>query len=198
MANAAGGAILYGISERASAADAASGLRFTDADAEIRRLSQVVQSGVEPRIAGIRFSTITLEDGDVLAVDVPQSFDAPHRYLFSGHSKFVQRVGTHVSELTYDQLRAAFDRSNQRLASIRQEWLADFGLTRLWRALPQRPICVIRLSSLLSADGRQTVDPQDAMSRWSDLIQSSWYGGSPSYNYEGLVVAPSRDDTLES
>ena len=198
LANAAGGAMLYGVSEAGGVAEAVTGLRFPDADAEIRRLSQILESGVEPRVSGVRFATISTADGDVLAIDVPQSFDAPHRYLFNGPSKFVQRVGTHVSELTYDQLRSAFDRSSQRISSIRDEWAKDFALSHVWKPLEAGPVCVLRVSSLLSADARQVIDPQIAYNEWDQLIQSDWGGGSPAFNYQGLVAAPGRSDALRA
>lgn len=196
MANAAGGAILFGVNEKSGAAESLSGLQLADPDAEIRRLSQILESGVEPRLAGVQFCPFKLGDSDVLVVNVPQSFDAPHRFLFNGHSKFVRRVGTHVSELTYDQLRAAFDLSSERISRIREQWAIDFSLSRLWKRLREGPVCVLRLSSLVSADGRQTIDPQDARNRWTDLIQSEWAGGSPAYNYEGLIAAPGHEDSL--
>lgn len=194
LANASGGAILFGVVEEGGKAESLSGLQLTDPDAEVLRLSQILESGIEPRVAGIQFAPLTLGESDVLVVDVPQSFDAPHRYLFNGHSKFVQRSGIHVSELTFDQLRSAFSRSNERVLRIREQWASEFGLAKAWKPFRDGPVCVLRVSSLLAADGRQVIDPQTAQGFWSNLIQSDWGGGSPIYNYEGLVVAPGRHE----
>lgn len=192
LANASGGAILFGVVEKGGKAEALAGLQLSNSDAEVLRLSQILESGIEPRVAGIQFTPLKLGESYVLVVDVPQSFDAPHRYLFNGHSKFVQRSGTHVSELTFDQLRSAFNRSSERVSRIREQWASDFGLAKSWKPFRDGPVCVLRVSSLLAADGRQIIDPQTAEGFWSSLIQSDWGGGSPIYNYEGLIVAPGR------
>jgi Putative DNA-binding domain len=190
MANAAGGTILFGIEERSAAATKLKGLRIEEPDAEIRRLAQVIESGLEPRLGGVRFTKIVLPDGDVLALDVPESFDSPHRFLFNGHSKFVKRMGTHITELSYDQLRAAFDRSSGRLKRIRSDWGEDFSLSSNWRPIVRGPVCVIRLSPLISADGFQVIDPKSAHEHWMNLIFPGWGGGSPAYNYQGFAVFP--------
>jgi hypothetical protein len=194
LANASGGAILFGVAEEGGKAESLAGLQLSDPDAEVLRLSQILESGIEPRIAGIQFAPLKLGDSDVLVVDVPQSFDAPHRFLFNGHSKFVQRSGTHVSELTFDQLRSAFNKSHERLERLRAQWADAFSLEHVWKPLRRGPVAVLRVSSLLSADNRQVIDPQAATENWSDFIRSDWGGGSPIYNYDGLAIAPSRND----
>lgn len=188
MANAEGGAILFGVNEKSGAAETLSGLLLADPDAEIRRLSQMLESGVEPRLSGVQFNSFKLGDSDVVVVDVPQSFDAPHRYLFNGHSKFVQRTGTHTSELTYEQLRTAFTRTSARIEKLRQQWVEHLELKKLWRPMLPGPVCIVRLASLMAADERQVIDPKDAYDHWDKLIFPDWGGGSPSFNYEGLVA----------
>lgn len=190
MANASGGAILYGIEENSAAAINLRGLAISDPDAELRRLSQIVDAGIEPRISGIKFSFFRLPDGDVIVVEVPESFDSPHRYTVNGNSKFVRRMGTHTSELSYDQLRTAFDRSSKRIERIRTEWNRDHSLSGLWKPIVSGPVCVTRLSPLLSADGFQMVDPRKAEESWDRLILARWGGGSSAYNYQGLAVYP--------
>ena len=198
LANAAGGAILYGISEKAGAADSLAGLKLSDADAEVRKLSQILESGIEPRIAGIQFATMSLGESDVLVVDVPQSFDAPHRYLFNGHSKFVQRTGSHVSELTFDQLRSAFSRTSGRIEKLRQQWNEQITLRNLWRPMIDGPVCIVRLASLMAADERQVIDPKSAHEHWAKLIFPDWGGGSPAFNYEGLVAYQARRNETQA
>jgi hypothetical protein len=198
LANASGGAILFGVVEEKGAAESLAGLRLDDPDAEVRRLSQILESGIEPRIAGIKLAPISLGDSDVLVVDVPESLDAPHRYIFNNHSKFVQRMGTHTSELSYDQLRAAFTRTSARIEKLRSQWEEQLGLRKLWRPMISGPVCVVRLASLMSADERQVIDPKVAYDNWSKLIFPSWGGGSPAFNYEGMVAYPSRSDEAQT
>ena len=190
LANAAGGAILYGVAENAGVADSLSGIQISDADAEVRRLSQVLESGIEPRVAGIQFTPLALGESSVLVVDVPQSLDAPHRYLFNGHSKFVQRTGTHTSELSYGQLRSAFSRTSARIEELRHQWNEQLKLNGLWRPIVDGPVCIVRLASVMAADGRQVIDPKLAREHWEKLMFPSWGGGSPAFNYEGLAAYP--------
>jgi hypothetical protein len=198
MANASGGTILFGVAEKRGAADSLAGLRFHDPDAEVRRLSQILESGAEPRIAGVTLSPISIGDSDVLVVDVPESLDAPHRYLFNNHSKFVQRMGTHTSELSYDQLRAAFNRTSARMDKIRSRWDDQLELKKLWRPMISGPVCIVRLASLMLADERQVIDPKVAYEHWSNLIFPGWGGGSPAFNYEGVVAYQSRGQDTQA
>lgn len=198
LANASGGAILFGVVEEKGAAESLSGLRLDDPDAEVRRLSQILESGIEPRIAGIKLAPVCLGDSDVLVVDVPESLDAPHRYLFNNHSKFVQRVGTHTSELSYDQLRTAFNRTSARMDKLRRQWEEQLTLRNLWKPIIDGPACVVRLASLSSADERQVIDPKIAYEHWSKLIFPDWGGGSPAFNYEGVVAYQSRSADTQS
>ena len=110
MANAEGGDLVYGVSESNGAADCVVPIVSTNVDAEMRRLNQLF-AGIEPRVQGVRFKRVDVGNGFVLVVRVPFSFDGPHRFSVNNASRFVMRNGTHTSDLTYDQLRSASDRS---------------------------------------------------------------------------------------
>ena len=194
LANANGGTILYGIAEKSAQADRLAAMNLANVDAEIRRLSQMIESGIEPRVGGLKFTSLSMPDGDVLALDIPKSFDSPHRCLFNGHSKFVQRNGTYNSELTYDQLRSAFERTSNRVERLRAQWAHDLTLNDVWQPLVSGPICIVRLSPMLAAENTQVVDPKLAHKHWSQLIFPSWGGGSPIFNYEGLVATHGGQD----
>ena len=192
MANAAGGTILFGIEEKAGIASSFSGFNGADPDSEIRRLAQIIESGIEPRLSGVNFEYVATPKGDVLVLQIPESFDSPHRYLFNGHSKFVMRNGTHTSELSFDQLRAAFDRSSSRLTSLREMWKDDISLSNLWKPILEGPVCVVRLTPMIAADRKQILDPKSAHAHWDKLIFSDWGGGSSQFNYAGLAVFSGR------
>lgn len=194
FANAEGGTILYGIQEEKGEANKRSGLRLDDLDSEIRRLTQMLEAGIEPRLPSLTFQHLPSPDGDVLALHVPRSFDGPHRYHFNGHTKFVQRMNTHVSELSFDQLRSAFSRTSARVEKLRKQWNEDLDLSNTWRPLQAGAVCVVRLASIAGAEGRQLIDPKVAYENWSKLIFSDWMGGNSAFNYQGLVTYPSRTE----
>lgn len=193
MANASGGSILYGLAERYGVADKVFGMKIDNVDSEIRRLGQMLETGVEPRLSGVTFDHLQLPGGDILAANIPESFDGPHRYLFNKHSKFVQRLGSHVSELSYQQLRAAFDKSATRMERLRQAWADDFAMKQMWRPIVAGPVCIVRLSPFVSADGVQILDPKVAHEHWNNLMLSDWRGASSAFNFQGLAVYDGND-----
>lgn len=53
FANAAGGYLIYGMRENSGIASELCGLESIDADAEIRRLDNIIRDGIKPRIPGV-------------------------------------------------------------------------------------------------------------------------------------------------
>lgn len=118
FANANGGDLVYGIATREDCADTLAPLSGESADACKRRLSEVLANHVEPRIAGVRFKDLPIDErGFALVVRVPRSFDAPHRYKVRSHDgvhahhRFVTRSDTGTLDMDYAQLRDSFGRT---------------------------------------------------------------------------------------
>src|SRR2546423_1029601 len=85
FANAAGGDLIYGITERredgrpTGIPEGVFGLGNLNVDAEILRLSNLIRDGIEPRIAGIQFHVVSgFEAGAVLVLRIPKSYLATH------------------------------------------------------------------------------------------------------------------------
>lgn len=117
FANADGGDLVYGIADAAGIAKAVSPITGETPDHAMRRLGQVLDA-IEPRVRGMQMQPVDMgEGGYCLILRVPASFDAPHRYYSEGGSRsdvfcrFVVRNGTRTMDLTYEQLRTAFDRT---------------------------------------------------------------------------------------
>src|SRR5260221_2915214 len=108
FANKEGGDLVYGVVDDDGTATALSPIAGEAPDSAKRRLGQIADAGLEPRVVGLQFKEIMVPNGYVLVVRVPESYNGPHRYGQNG--RFVMRSGTHTTELTYDQLRNAFDR----------------------------------------------------------------------------------------
>jgi hypothetical protein len=196
LANAEGGDLVYGIDAVGGSANTVIPISTETSDAAHRRLGQVLDAGVEPRLNGIQFHPVGVSGGYVLVVRVPPSFVGPHRYLFNNHSRFVMRIGTHTSELTYDQLRAAFDRTAtlyDRALSFRDERLQAILNKHTWRPMVDGPLCVLHLIPLLSMSGRRSVDVQSIYADYGALMFDDWGGASRSFNLDGIVVHPPYD-----
>ncbi|MEP6878030.1 MAG: ATP-binding protein [Nitrosospira sp.] len=60
MANSNGGVIVYGISEKAGQAENIFAIKTENSDHAIRRLEQCMESGIEPRLTGVKFKEISV------------------------------------------------------------------------------------------------------------------------------------------
>jgi hypothetical protein len=191
FANCEGGYLLYGIEEKSGQAEKICPISDEASDHALRRLGQIVESGIEPRLSGIQFTPVPYEDGYVLAVRIPASFDGPHRFSSNGHTKFVTRNGTHTSELTYNQLRSAFDRTASLADRARSTWHDRWKSTAngdTWKPLRKAPICLVQFAPLASMAGRQMIAMSEAHEHYSHFMFSDWGGASSTFNLDGLVV----------
>jgi len=118
FANASGGDIVYGIATTGDVAHTVLPMSAEPFDACKRRLSETLANHVEPRIAGIRYKEVPIDDqGYALIIRVPQSFDGPHRYQIRSqagspaHYRFVMRSSTGTIDMDYTQLRDSFGRT---------------------------------------------------------------------------------------
>ncbi|WP_027780379.1 AlbA family DNA-binding domain-containing protein [Paraburkholderia caledonica] len=197
FANGNGGDLLYGIDESGGVASSIVPVTNESLDDLQRRLSQVLDAGVEPRLVSVQMRGISVSGGYVLAVRVSASFNGPHRYILNGHSKFVMRTGTHTSELSYDQLRSAFDKNaslagqaklfvEERVAAIREG-----HAIRPLISGPQSLLHVIPVGRGIDASAVDVASLHDG--KYAEYILPGWTGASRSLNLEGLVVHPPAD-----
>ena len=192
LANADGGDLVYGIEEETGRAAA---IRAVDQplDPLKRRLGQILEARVEPRLVGLIMTEVVVEGGHVLILRVPASFNGPHRYHHDNHSKFVARSGTHTSELTYEQLRMAFDRTGtlgERARVFRQARLDMIATGKTWRPLHPGPTCVVHLIPLSAMAGRQAIDIPALHNAYLPFMFDGWGGATRDTNLDGLVVHP--------
>lgn len=203
FANADGGDLVYGVSDKGGVARSIIPLSSKDAkdkesaDEARRRLGQILDAGVEPRLQGIQFKPVLLEEGGyVLVIRVSASFDGPHGHKIykstNEDKRFVMRRGTHTSALDYDQLRAAFDRTatlNERARKFKDERLKALIDKKAVRSMEDGPICVVHLVPMVSMSGRKNVDPSSLYDR-GFLEFSALQRGSTNrtLNLDGLLV----------
>lgn len=192
MANAAGGDILYGIEERDGAAAAL--VPITEPfDAAERRMRQVLDA-IEPRLDGLRFREVPLSAGGyAILLRVPASYAGPHRF----NSRFVLRDGTRNLDMTYDQLRAAFDRSaslTARALAFRDERVARIERGDGFRDVEPGPVMVVHVLPLEGMSGRKAVDLARLYNDFATMITNSrWGGASRAYNLDGITIFPARN-----
>jgi hypothetical protein len=200
LANTEGGDLVYGIEEKDGVAGTIVGIITESADAAIRRINQVLDAGIEPRIHGLRIQQIPVSEGYVLILRVPASYDGPHCIRTNSNNKqqrrFVMRNGTMVSDMSYDQIRGAFDRTAtlaeqaRRFIATRRELIAK-GETPV--PLMSGPQLVVHLVPISGLAGRMTVDLRQIKEKDSIEFHRYYWDCSRSiFNLDGLVFYPSR------
>lgn len=193
MANADGGEIAYGIDEQSGVASSLAPITGESADAAKRRLGQVLDAGLEPRIPSLEFQDIPVTGGYVLVARVPASFDGPHCYKVNEARRFVVRNGVYIQDMTYSQLRGAFDRTatlTERAREFREHRLALIRDRKTWRPIIAGPVCAVHLIPIAAMTGQRSIDIGALYNNYTQYMFSFFGGASRSTNLDGLVVHP--------
>ena len=125
FANAQGGDIIFGIAAVKGVAAEIRGLDAEDYDGELLRWDDILLSGIEPRLPGVRLRWIDCGDeGKVMLIRVPASSIAPHRVVFSHFNQFFGRKTNGKYAMDTYELREAFTASEalpRRLRALHLE-----------------------------------------------------------------------------
>jgi hypothetical protein len=191
FANAGGGHLLLGIEEKNGVAVRTIGLPKTTADDEMLRLQKIADTGLEPRIPGLRLRAIPCTDDDmVIAVRVPKSWSGPHRVIANNSNRFYVRHSSGVHEPDVTELH--------RLFAMRTNFISEATQFRDERlhAIEHRWITPPLLGSgqlvvhILPAGLSQTsagIDPE-AVFELKDLFRPiGTEGMTPGYSYDGFI-----------
>lgn len=108
FANSLGGQLVIGIDEEDGAASKVTPITGMDIDQELLRLENIVRTGVEPKIIGLRMKRIQVQDGSVILINVPKSFNPPHRVIFKNSNRYYARNSSGTYELSLEELRMLF------------------------------------------------------------------------------------------
>ena len=196
LANAEGGDLVYGISEQSSRANAVLPLPGTDFDGVKRRLRQILESRIEPRIHGIQFYHCALAGGGfVLELRVPASYDGPHRFGTTEH-RFAIRSDTSTSDMTYDQLRNAFGRGAtllEKAAQFRAARVDKIVVGQTPRKFAPGVVLALHIIPICGLAGRANVDISRLLSDIAVLQLDAQYAWLRVANLDGLVSYPYDD-----
>jgi hypothetical protein len=194
LANSDGGDLIYGIDEKGGAAGAICPATGEPADAAIRRLGQVLDAGIEPRVQGLRLRAVDVPGGYALVVRVPGSFDGPHCVRANNNRRFVIRNGTGVVDMSFDQIRGAFGRT----ASLAEKASAFIAERRDRIAVGHTPVALLpgpqlalHLVPMAGQAGRRSVDVRAVHSTgFTSFVGQDWGGASSGLNLDGVYVYP--------
>jgi len=120
FANAAGGNLIFGISEDNGIPIDVCGLPGINPDAEILRLENLIRDSIEPRIPGMTMRAVLLSTSEVvIVVRVPHSWAQPHAVNYRRHWRFYSRNSAGKYPLDVSEVRAAFALSETLAERVR-------------------------------------------------------------------------------
>jgi hypothetical protein len=200
LGNAAGGDIVFGVSERrengkpTGIPESVSGLGPINVDAEMLRLENMIRDGIEPRIIGHQMRVIEgFPDGPVIVVRVPKSYIAPHM-IKTGDSRFYSRNSRGKYPLDVSEIRSAFALSEtlpERVRRFRDERISRIVADETPVPLPASRKTVLHLLPASSLDPTSRVDVASFFYKANEvpLITEDYLGGySPRHNLDGLLI----------
>jgi hypothetical protein len=128
FANAAGGYIVYGVTEQRDAAGkntgvagSADGLFGVSADQEILRMESMLRGNIDPIVPGLRFKKIEgFTIGPVILLYIPKSWAAPHMVTVDNDSRFYTRGSAGKQSMDVREIRSAFVLSAEMPTLIRR------------------------------------------------------------------------------
>lgn len=124
MANTGGGDIIYGIDEADGTAGTLCIITGETFDEAERRIRLILDAKVEPRLTGYTVKEVRTGEGYALIIRVPYSFDGPHCVRTDSQRRFVYRNGTVTTDMSFDQIRAAFA-GTESIASKARRFIKD-------------------------------------------------------------------------
>lgn len=198
FANSAGGDIVFGIEEADGVASQVVPITGETADESTRRLGQLLDSAIEPKLNGVSIKAVNLDSGGyALIVRVPGSSAGPHRYHFNGHTRFVIRDHNRVRDMAFSEIRNSFLRfagNRERARAMREDAIRRVSSRTTAKRLIEGPVCAVQVIPLGHDLDAQAVDLTALNERWTTLIMDGWGGGSNAFNLDGLIVYPSGGD----
>jgi hypothetical protein len=203
MANAAGGDIVFGLSERrengkpTGIPESVAGLGGVNLDAERLRLEGTLQTGLEPRINGLQFCTVEgFDNGPVLVLRVPRSYLAPHM-LKTGDSRFYSRHSAGKYPLDVTEIRSAFALSEslpEKIRRFRDERLGRVVADELPVQLTPHPKTVLHILPLSALDPATRIDVSPLEYQCQDFLPIAprpFRVSGSRYNLDGVLVTGS-------
>ncbi len=108
FANAGGGNIVYGVAEKKGVAHSLYGISSNDVDSEKRKLIQIAEDWVDPKIPGMEIVALEHDEKSFLILHIPESWNAPHMVCGSEQTLFKKRHGSQNCIMDVDEIRLAF------------------------------------------------------------------------------------------
>lgn len=206
FANAAGGDLIFGVSERRDATekatgeiDAIVGLDGLNVDAERLRLESIIRDGVAPRMAPVTIHEIRRGGApSCLLLRVPRSWAGLHMVAFRNLSRFYSRTSGGKYQLDVHEIRAGFmaaETAYENLRRFRAERVARILALETPAAMTDGPKLIFHALPVSVDD---EVWPRLLNLEAQAVVQAlALIGGTTRdfrFNLDGYVVHTQRDD----
>ena len=123
FANCIGGDLIFGIreNEETSLPFYLIGIQIENVDELKKQLESCIRDSIEPRITDIQYKTIDLDNSNkIFILRIPASPFSPHRVVFKGSDKFYTRNSSGKYKMDVNELRNAFNHSQELADKIEQ------------------------------------------------------------------------------
>lgn len=162
FANTSGGDLLLGMAATNGIPTQITPLT-TPMDPEIRQLDDIARGGLQPRIVNIEFQPVPIgAGGNVLIIRVPRSYNAPHRVIRQGSTRFWARSSAGKYEPDVNELRKLFNASPQladRIRNFRLDRVAKIASGQAPVQLMDRGTLILHIVPLSAFDASPTTLP---------------------------------------
>lgn len=201
FANAVGGDIIYGISEKRDAnrkttgiPEAVNGLAGINVDEVIRRLDSMILDGIAPRISGVDIKPIDgFANGPVILIRIPKSWASPHM-IAKSDSRFYSRNNAGKYPLDVTEIRSAFALSEllpEKVRRFRDERISRIVADETPVILDGQSRTILHILPVISLDPTFQIDLSNARNAMR-LFPIGASGMNSHYNFDGFLTFNSR------
>jgi hypothetical protein len=195
FANAMGGDILFGVPEKRTPdgkktglPEAVTGINLSSSDEEIRRLDQMIRTGLDPKLSVQIRAIDGFPDGPVILVRIPKSWASPHM-VATGESRFYSRNNAGKYPLDVREVRSAFALSEslpEKVRRFRDDRLSRIAATDTPAPLEEGAKTILHVLPISALEPAANVDVEKQMEANIEPLYSS--GWSSRYNLDGVLT----------
>ncbi len=191
LANSHGGHLVLGVEERKGVAKDLKGIEVPDLDKEIRRMELILNTGLEPRVSGIRMKAIPLANGrSVVLIRIPRSWMLPHRVIATGYNRFFIRRSAGTDQPSVEELRMLFSQSASTLDRARQ--FRNERITTICEGEGDRPLLdngrlILHIVPSAAFSGVINLDVEQLWAKQRIFQPMGVHSQTPGYNFHGFI-----------
>lgn len=192
FANTVGGHLVIGMRENDGVASEIVPLEGLNPDTETLRLENLLRDGLEPRLSGTRIGAVPIaDDGFVIVIRVPRSWNPPHRVSAKNTNRFYLRNSAGSHEVSVEELRVLFNVSataHDRMRAFRQERRAKISAGETPVPLANEPgKTLLHIVPFSAFSGHSHVDLAAALKLTPSLQPIGADSWTPRFNFDGVI-----------